>query len=173
MVRTLLFGATLLALSAGVVVGRSSSPRPAETPDQNALPARFADSTQITLARALDPSVPLPEPPDTAKPEEPVVERKLGTGRASYYGRALAGNPTASGETFDPAKLTAAHPKLPFGTRVRVTNLRNERSVIVRINDRGPYSGNRVIDISRRAAQQLKMLGRGLARVRIEVLEKK
>lgn len=91
-------------------------------------------------------------------------------GEASFYGRAFAGQPTASGEAFDPQALTAAHPSLPMDTRVRVTNLRNDRSVVVRINDRGPYAEDRIIDVSRRAARRLGMLESGKARVRLEVV---
>jgi len=88
-------------------------------------------------------------------------------GTASWYGEAQM---TASGERFDPRAMTAAHRTLPLGTRVRVTNTRNGRSVIVRINDRGPYSKGRVIDLSRAAAAQLGMIDAGLAPVTIEVL---
>ncbi len=93
-----------------------------------------------------------------------------GSGLASYYGTELEGEPTASGEGFNPAALTAAHRTLPFGSRVRVTNVRNGKSVIVRINDRGPFSGNRVIDLSHAAARSIGMLKRGTARVRIELM---
>ena len=92
-------------------------------------------------------------------------------GVASYYSYELAGNPTSSGEPFDPEAMTAAHRTLPMGTRLRVTNLRNDRSVVVRINDRGPYAERRILDVSRRAAERLGMLKRGKVRVRIEVLE--
>lgn len=91
-------------------------------------------------------------------------------GEASYYGYELAGNPTASGELFDPEEMTAAHPTLPFGTHVRVTNLHNEQTVVVRINDRGPFAKDRIIDVSRAAAEELGMLHRGRAPVHIEVL---
>lgn len=93
-------------------------------------------------------------------------------GQASFYGDELAGNPTASGEAFDPAKLTAAHRTLPLGSRVRVTNLRNGESVVVRINDRGPFHGRRIIDLSKAAARQIGMLRNGTARVRIELLSR-
>ena len=92
-------------------------------------------------------------------------------GVASYYSRELAGNPTSSGELFDPEAMTAAHRTLPMGTRLRVTNLRNDRSVVVRVNDRGPYAEGRILDVSRRAAERLDMLEHGTVRVRIEVLE--
>ncbi|MGI2907968.1 septal ring lytic transglycosylase RlpA family protein [Tolypothrix sp. VBCCA 56010] len=91
-------------------------------------------------------------------------------GVASYYGYDGSGNRTASGQRFNPEKLTAAHRHLPFGTRVRVTNTRNGRSVVVRINDRGPFIRGRVIDLSVAAARVLGMMGSGVAPVRIEVL---
>lgn len=92
-------------------------------------------------------------------------------GVASYYGDSFHGRKTASGENYNKNKLTAAHPTLPFGTLVKVTNVRTGRWVIVRINDRGPYVGNRVIDVSYRAARHLGMLnGKGIVRVRIEEL---
>ena len=91
-------------------------------------------------------------------------------GTASWYGPGFAGRPTANGEVFDPNALTAAHRSLPFGTQVRVTNLRNGESIIVRINDRGPFVGGRIIDLSREAAARIGMVNRGVARVRVEVL---
>ena len=105
--------------------------------------------------------------------EEPIVEisHELGEGRASYYGAELAGRPTASGERFDPGEMTAAHPSLPFGTRLRVTNLRNGKSVVVRINDRGPFGHGRVLDLSYAAAEVIGMIRRGTARVKMEVLK--
>jgi rare lipoprotein A len=92
------------------------------------------------------------------------------SGLASFYGHELAGNRTASGERFNPAGYTAAHRQLPFGTRLKVTNLANGRSVVVRINDRGPHVRGRIIDVSLAAARSLGMVGRGLAQVRIERL---
>lgn len=101
-----------------------------------------------------------------AHADEQVAE----TGTASWYGPELAGNPTASGEIFRPEKLTAAHPTLPLGTKVKVENLENGRSVVVRINDRGPFAGDRVIDLSQKAAQILRMVDAGTAEVRIRPL---
>ncbi|MBP5095827.1 septal ring lytic transglycosylase RlpA family protein [Pseudomonas protegens] len=92
------------------------------------------------------------------------------TGTASYYGARHHGNRTASGEPFDQNGLTAAHRELPFGTRVQVTNLGNDKSVVVRINDRGPHTRGRLIDLSRAAAQQLDMLRSGTAKVRVQAL---
>ncbi len=91
-------------------------------------------------------------------------------GMASFYGPGLEGHLTANGERFDPKAMTAAHRTLPFGVRVRVTNLENGRSAIVRINDRGPYAHERLIDVSMAAARVLDMLRRGVARVRLEIL---
>lgn len=92
-------------------------------------------------------------------------------GRASFYGLRFKGRPTASGEIFDPQAMTAAHRTLPFGTRLRVTNTSNGRSVVVRINDRGPYAHGRIIDLSRAAAERLEMIRSGTARVTLEHLE--
>jgi rare lipoprotein A len=89
-------------------------------------------------------------------------------GRASWYGPGFHGRTTASGERFDQNELTAAHRRLPLGTRVTVTNLENGRSVGVEINDRGPYVDGRVIDLSRAAARRLGMVEDGVVRVRIE-----
>lgn len=97
--------------------------------------------------------------------------RALGSGIASYYGRRFHGRPTASGERFDMHALTAAHRTLPFGSLVEVTNPRNGRSVIVRVNDRGPFVRGRTIDVSRAAAEQLGMISRGHARVDLALLE--
>ena len=105
----------------------------------------------------------------TPKAKEAAAE-SIGTGTASFYGPGLAGNPTASGETFDPKQLTAAHRTLPFDSRVRVTNTANGRSVVVRINDRGPFAKGRIIDVSKAAAQQLGMVEKGTAPVRLELL---
>nr|WP_298115982.1 septal ring lytic transglycosylase RlpA family protein [uncultured Pseudomonas sp.] len=88
-------------------------------------------------------------------------------GQASYYGARHHGRKTASGERFDQHALTAAHRSLPFGSRVQVTNLRNDKSVVVRINDRGPYAKGRIIDLSHQAAKQLDMLRDGVAPVRV------
>jgi rare lipoprotein A len=106
--------------------------------------------------------------PASASTQAPPARHVIG--QASWYGAQFANRPTASGALFDPEKLTAAHRKLPLGTKVVVTNLHNGRSVLVTINDRGPYWGNREIDLSYRAARVLGMVERGLARVKIEPL---
>ncbi|MBA4197038.1 MAG: septal ring lytic transglycosylase RlpA family lipoprotein [Chitinophaga sp.] len=94
------------------------------------------------------------------------------TGYASYYGDKFDGGKTASGETFHQNKLTAAHKKLPFGTIVKVTNLSNNKSVTVRINDRGPFVSGRIIDLSKAAAQQIDLVAAGVTKVKIEYRKK-
>jgi rare lipoprotein A len=91
-------------------------------------------------------------------------------GIASWYGAEFAGRPTASGEIFDPSLLTAAHPTLPFGTMLKVTNTHNNKQIVVRINDRGPFVATRILDISRAGAEQLDMLSTGTAPVVVEAL---
>ena len=92
-------------------------------------------------------------------------------GAASWYGPEFHGRRTASGERFDMHTLTAAHRTLPFDTRVRVTNQANDKSVVVRINDRGPFHGKRVLDLSREAARKIGLMSHGVGRVTVEVLE--
>jgi rare lipoprotein A len=99
-------------------------------------------------------------------PEENLDYRE--EGMASWYGDDFHGRLTANGEVFDMASLTAAHPTLPMPCYARVTNLNNGKSLIVRVNDRGPYVGNRLIDVSNRAAELLEFKGHGVARVRVE-----
>ena len=93
------------------------------------------------------------------------------TGGASYYAARFDGRRTASGETFDSSRLTAAHRTLPFGTLVKVTALDTGRSVVVRINDRGPFVSGRVIDLSLAAARRLQMLRSGISQVRLDVVK--
>ena len=99
-------------------------------------------------------------------PEEDVNYREEGT--ASWYGDDFHGRLTANGEVFDMGALTAAHPTLPMPCYARVTNLSNGKSLVVRVNDRGPYHGNRLIDVSNKAAELLEFKGNGVARVRVE-----
>ncbi|MBB6609744.1 septal ring lytic transglycosylase RlpA family protein [Pontibacter sp. Tf4] len=93
------------------------------------------------------------------------------TGKASWYGSKYHGRKTSSGERYNKNDMTAAHNTLPFGTKVKVTNLANNESVVLRINDRGPYVGKRIIDVSEVAAKQLDMHKQGVAQVKVEVLE--
>lgn len=110
--------------------------------------------------------IPFAVSPDMVEPEA----EHIGDGVASYYGARFAGRPTASGERFDPQQLTAAHRTLPFGSMVRVTNPGNGQSVVVRINDRGPFHGNRAIDLSRRAAEEIGLVRAGHGTVRMELI---
>jgi rare lipoprotein A len=107
---------------------------------------------------------------DQATQTRPAGKSPALEGIASWYGPGFDGRKTASGERFDEDALTAAHATLPFGTRVRVTNLRSQRSVVVRINDRPGYM-SRIIDVSRAAADALGMLVTGTAPVRLSILE--
>jgi rare lipoprotein A len=138
----------------------------------------LADIPANTPAEAPAAPAPVVEPvaqPAMAAPAETVVEAEpqpehLGEGEASFYGYELAGNRTASGERFNPKALTAAHRTLPLGTKLRVTNKTNGKSVIVRINDRGPFVKRRLIDVSLAAAQQINMVRAGKAAVSLELL---
>jgi len=103
-----------------------------------------------------------------ARVKHPTETNFSSVGLASYYSE---GAQTASGERFNPQELTAAHRSLPFGTRLRVTNLSTGRSVTVRVNDRGPFVAGRVVDVSYSAASSLGMIGTGTAKVRIDVVQ--
>ncbi|HHW74360.1 MAG TPA: septal ring lytic transglycosylase RlpA family protein [Firmicutes bacterium] len=147
----------------------------------------FLERSEIALGRAKHRQkillCPPPPPPPTpaakrvarAEPSPSREGRQSGAvsvGMASFYGGSdgLTGSPTASGELFDPCSFTAAHRTLPFGTRVRVTFLKTGKSTVVRINDRGPFSGSRIIDISRAAAREIGLQSYGVGKVSVEVL---
>ena len=102
------------------------------------------------------------------KPENRRQDQPYQMGTASWYGEYFDGKPTASGEDYDMYDMTAAHPTLPLGSYVRVTNLRNGRAVVVKVNDRGPIVEGRIIDLSYGAAQALQFQQRGLQRVRLD-----
>ncbi|MFS2034985.1 septal ring lytic transglycosylase RlpA family protein [Polaromonas sp. CT11-55] len=140
---------------------RPAAPRPAPAPQHDA-PGQAVDEVPAP--------VPLTERP---RPEllGGEVPREFQRGTASWYGPRFNGRRTASGERFDMRDFTAAHRTLPFGTLVRVHSLVNGRDVDVRITDRGPYAGNRIIDLSRAAAEELGMLGLGFKEVVLMVPE--
>jgi rare lipoprotein A len=107
-----------------------------------------------------------------ARPEvRPVKTKPYQIGTASWYGQIFDGKPTASGEPYDMYDMTAAHLTLPMGSYVRVTNLRNGKAVVVRVNDRGPIVPGRIIDLSYGAAQALQFKHRGLQRVRLDLVK--
>ena len=118
----------------------------------------FVTNRRVTVA-----SKPAPFAPDRNTAGTPGASQGL----ASFY---TEGTRTASGESFDTHALTAAHPTLPFGTRLRVTNVASGRSVTVRVNDRGPFAPGRVVDVSYSAAEALGMVGGGIARVKLDVV---
>jgi rare lipoprotein A len=121
------------------------------------------------LAAAACAHAPQPAERPTPPPEErrpPGARAEVGI--ASYYGESFDGRRTASGARYDPRALTCAHPSAPFGTRLKVTDIDSGRSVVVTVNDRGPFAPGRVVDLSLAAARALRMLERGLARVRVE-----
>jgi rare lipoprotein A len=148
---------------------RAASPRPA--PAAAGLPRalrRSSSARRLLLAVVAAAAACGAGDAAAVRPQAGAVQE----GQASWYSDSLAGNSTASGEPYDPQALTGAHRTLPFGTRVRVTRLDNERSVEVRINDRGPFGRrSRIVDLSRAAAEQLEMIRAGVVRVRLEVLE--
>ena len=111
-----------------------------------------------------------PSPPARPKENSTAATKLLQIGKASWYGPKFQGKITASGDTFNQQAFTAAHPTLPFGSKVKVTNLANGKSVEVQINDRGPLVGHRIIDVSRAAAEVLEMKKWGTTTVRLELL---
>lgn len=147
---------------------------PALAQQKVAEPQEFATSFKLysALPETGEPAAHVVDMSEFDPPIEEVPEvRPLGTGVASYYGRQFNGRRTASGERFDMNQLTAAHRTLPFGTMVQVTNPANGRSVTVRINDRGPFHGGRLIDLSRSAAEQIGIIQRGHGTVELALVE--
>jgi len=136
-------------------------------------PSDIAAPTDTTAQPAAPKASPAPSSPVPAQPtakKSPAVQLKLPqTGQASWYGPQHQGKQTASGTIYDQARLTAAHPSLPFGSKIKVINLANGKSVEVEITDRGPFAGNRIIDLSQAAARALEMIESGTATVRLEL----
>jgi rare lipoprotein A len=159
--------AALVAATLGMAPLAAST---AASPAENMLPLEA--SAEIAATAEI---VPLVEAPINAAAESQPVEApaatRLGSGSASYYASKFHGRRTASGEAFDNGAMTAAHRTLPFGSIVRVTNPANGRSVVVRINDRGPFTRGRMIDVSRAAADELGLVARGHATVELELIE--
>ena len=124
----------------------------------------LADESRNTLMNIHDEDSVMKE---TLIPDEDTIIQ----GKASYYGSEFNGRKTANGEVYDETALTAAHRTLPFGTVLRITNLQNGLSVIVRINDRGPFHPDRVIDLSKSAAEEIDLIRYGVADIEAEILE--
>jgi len=114
---------------------------------------------------------PAMEAPLVALKSEPVKPIKVWVGNASWYGPNFDGKKTANGERFNAESLTAAHPNLPFGSWVRVVNIRNGKFEVVRINDRGPYQEGREIDVSYRVARKIGLINSGVSQVRLELMQ--
>ena len=167
--RTLTSVAFFAALALPASAGHSEESEPLATV-QPAFAAKFAPYREL-------PDAPVPGPRvvdlDTFDPpiEEAPASTSLGTGVASYYGKRFHGRLTANGERFDMHALTAAHKTLPFGTMVEVTNPRTGKSVTVRINDRGPFTPGRTIDLSRAAAERIGLVRRGHGTVELARLD--
>ena len=144
----------VVALAYATLFGCAQLQRGSEQPQESAPPAPAP-----------------PSPPPVSQPSTGDATATKQRGRISYYGDDFAGKKTASGEPFDPAALTMAHRTLPFGTRVRVTNVENQRTVDVVVNDRGPAVAGRIADLSRAAALRIGMLADGVVDALLEILE--
>ena len=142
-----------LAIAFLVSLGAAQGPNSSASARYAALPQSVIEATKPRVGGVKG---------KAAKPYE--------VGTASWYGEYFEGKPTASGEPYNMYDLTAAHPTLPLGSFVKVTNLRNRRAVVVRINDRGPVVDGRIIDVSYSAAKVLKFQGQGIQRVRLDVV---
>lgn len=158
----ILASAATIALAIGVSAARAAdNPAPAATPAATPAPAA---------------ATPAPAAPPTAAPTPPTTPAAAPAGSeaglAAVYNHKLNGHKTASGERYDANRLTAAHKTLPFGTMVKVTNVKNQKTVTVRINDRGPTQAGRILDISTAAAQKLGIKPTAMAEVSAEVVGK-
>lgn len=156
----------LLLTTVGVALAAAFGPVPMRTVQADA--ANPADGSKPTVV-VVPAKSPTPKFVEDFKAEANVPENLL-HGFASWYGTPFDGRQTASGETYDMYGMTACHPTLPFGTTVKVVNLRNRRSVIVRITDRGLLYNGRIMDLSYAAAQKLGMVRNGVAPVKIHIL---
>ena len=176
-----------LSISTALVAGASLLPVVASDFDARELADPLDLLTRVQLNSVTGPEALAPQAvlqPDEVKDSPAPVQASLPapklkvvpdvvrviTGEASWYGPGFYGNRTANGEVFKPGTMTAAHRTLPFGTKVRVTNLWNGRSAVIRINDRGPFIDHRVIDLGHGAASSLGLIASGVAQVRLEVL---
>ena len=163
---------TLLALA---LVAPITAAHPTETAPPAAGPGmlatHFADLGQPTAALTVSEGAVDVTTIEHSHPDADEAGRQLGLGSASYYAAKFDGRRTASGERFNNNAMTAAHRTLPFGSKVRVTNPANGKSVVVRINDRGPFTKGRAIDVSRAAAQRLGLIARGHGTVELSLID--
>ena len=144
----------------GAAIVTSFATAGADSANATSWPREHEGQTASCVAPMPRPRLPNPRP---------ICSTEIGI--ASWYGKEHQGQPTANGEIYDPNHLTAAHATLPMNTRVRVTHVATGRTVIVRINDRGPYVAGRIIDVSEKAAELLGFKTRGLATVRLEIMD--
>jgi rare lipoprotein A len=157
---------TLAALAVAGILHGCAQPPPRSGPDPAQAPAPPAEATPPEPR----PAPPEPKPAPSKPPATPAKPGATERGKVSLYGPGFEGKTTASGERFDPEALTMAHPSLPFGTRVRVTNLENQRSVEVVVNDRGPFVAGRIADLSVAAARRIGMIADGVVDGLLEIL---
>ena len=144
---------------------------PSSTEIPSITPTKELESPKAKLVPSTDQKPPkAPVDSQKAKRQDTPQVIRVVTGEASWYGPGFYGNRTASGEVYRPGTMTAAHRSLPFGTKVRVTNLWNGRSAVIRINDRGPFVDHRIIDLGHGAANSLGLTSSGIAKVRMEIL---
>ncbi len=158
----LLVAASCLALACGVLTfftGTVQADAVLSRPAVGDLPATPTSAPTPVMAHKI-----------VIAPKKSMIPARMLRGVASWYGSVFNGRKTASGETFDMYAMTACHPTLPFGTKVRVVDLANHKSVVVRITDRGDLLNKRIIDLSYAAAEKLEMTKNGLAQVKLEVL---
>lgn len=140
-----------------------------------ALALIFSPLAQAQQSAGAPPAAATTEAPAAAAPAPKAEMAAAGDameGKIAYYGRKFAGRKTASGQRFNPNALTMAHRTLPFGTKVKVTNIKNNKSVVVRVNDRGPTSTDRIGDLSRAAAAKIGMIRSGVVEAKLETVSK-
>jgi rare lipoprotein A len=151
-----------------IACGPAAAPLPAESPEPAPKPGPGQPAPAASAAEPVS-----SEQQALRERYDSVAAQSSEHGEASYYSDALSGRSTASGEQYQPARYTAAHRKLPFGTQLRVTRKDDGRSVYVRVNDRGPFGKrSRIIDVSRSAAEALGMIREGVVQVTIEVVDR-
>jgi rare lipoprotein A len=159
--RFLLASAAALVLSFSSLAGAQTQPAPASAAD--AAKAAAMDAAKAAAQAAADAAkAPAPKAQDAGD--------KVSEGKMAHYGRKFNGRKTASGERFNAGAMTMAHKTLPFGTLVKVTNLANKRSVVVRVNDRGPTADDRIGDLTTAAARKIKMTHAGVVQAKLEVV---